>query len=105
MEYTDYKIPDDGYNLIYRKYNRNEGILEELVGYELTDGNKVYLIEATYVKSLRPNKYYVVAPNPKAAKSKFKNTYTWLGVISSVAPVEGDLLGWVLSHPKNVSFI
>lgn len=103
MEYTEYRIAAEGYNSICRKYNRNVGVIGELVGYELTNGYNLYLVKATYAKSLTPSKYYIVAPNAKIAKNKFKNIYTWLNIISSVEIVEGDFLEWALSHPKNVS--
>jgi hypothetical protein len=104
---VEYAEPEQGYNLVYREYNRNEysrhgGVMKELVRYELTDNNKLWLIKATYAKSLLPNKYYIVAPNSKNAKNKFKSIFTWLNVITSVEPVEGDLLEFVLTHPMNV---
>lgn len=100
---VEYTVPEQGYNLIYREYDRNEGITKELVRYELTDGNNLYLVKATYAKSLQPSKYYIVAPNSKVAKNKFKSIYTWLNVITSVELVEDDLLEFALTHPRNVS--
>ena len=99
---VEYVVPDRGYNLIYREYDCNEGITKELVRYKLTDNNKLWLVKATYAKSLPPSKYYIVAQNSKDAKSKFKSIYTWLNVISSVELVEGDLLEFALTHPRNV---
>lgn len=100
---VEYAIPEQGYNLIYREYDCNEGVMKELVRYELTDGNNLYLVKATYAKSLPPNKYYIVAPNSKSAKNKFKSIFSWLNVITSVELVEDELLDFVLTHPLNVS--
>ncbi len=104
---VEYAVPERGYNLIYHEYDCNEcncngGIMKELIRYELTDNNKLWLVKATYAKSLSLNKYYIVATNSKDAKNKFKSIYTWLNVITSVELVEGDLLEFVLTHPMNV---
>jgi hypothetical protein len=98
----EYAVPEQGYNLIYREYDCNVGVTKELVRYELTNNNKLWLVKATYAKSLPPSKYYIVALNSKDARNKFKNIYTWLNVISSVELVDGDLLEFVLTHPMNV---
>lgn len=99
---VEYAVPEQGYNLIYREYDRNENerLLKELVRYEPTDGNNLYLVKATYAKSLPPSKYYIVAPNSKDAKNKFKNIYTWLNVITSVELVKGDLLDFCSDTSK-----
>lgn len=89
------------YNLIYRKYNCETGLIKELVRYELIEDSKLFLVMATYAKTLSPSKYYIVAPNIKAAKNKFKSTYTWLNVISSVEQVvDSDMLKHILNNPQ-----
>ena len=98
----EYTIPLQGFNYVYKEYEVNEGPMKELARYELVGNNKLYLVQATYAKSLPPNKYYIVAPNLRRAKTKFKNIFSWLNVIHSVEVVEGDDLQWVLTHPKNV---
>lgn len=98
----EYTIPSQGFNYVYKEYEVNEGPMKELARYELVGNNKLYLVQATYAKSLPPNKYYIVAKNLRLAKTKFKNIFSWLNVIHSVEVVEGDDLQWVLTHPKNV---
>ena len=96
----EYVVPRVGYNLIYHEYDCDIGLTKELVRYELTDNNKLWIINATYAKNLPTNNYYIVAPNSKMAKHKFKYFYSHLNVIASVELVKDDLVEYVLSKPK-----
>lgn len=100
---TEYTVKGKEYNLIYRKYNRETGLIQELARYELVGENKLFLVMATYAKTLNPSKYYIVAPNAKIAKNKFKSIYTWLNVISSVGQVCDDELENILNNAQKYS--
>lgn len=56
---NEYKIKQNGYNLVYRKYNRDVGVIKELVRYELVGNSKLFLVMATYAKFLKPSRYYL----------------------------------------------
>lgn len=97
----EYVVRGKEYNLIYRKYNCETGLIKELARYELVGDSKLFLVMATYAKTLSPSKYYIVAPNIKAAKYKFKSNYAWLNVISSVEQVvDTNVLEDILNNPR-----
>lgn len=64
--------------------NKKTGV-KYLSGYELTDGMRLFAVYASYAKSLRPVKYYVVADNPRTALKIFRMKHgNVLSVISGV---------------------
>lgn len=67
--------------------------------YSIHDGYKLYEIDATYAKQLKPNKYYVLARNKSEAKDIFRHKYTWLNMISSITECDKEMVEYIISHP------
>lgn len=67
--------------------------------YVIHERYKLFEIQATYAKQLKPTKYYVLAKDKKEAKTYFKNKFTWLYIISSVIECSDDVTNLVINNP------
>lgn len=96
-----------GYTMLYSVYEPGVDfdpsddlyVLKTLTGYRLHTGYGLWMVEATYARSVKPVFYYVVSTSRAAAMSKFLNIAPWLSIIKSVVPLNEADAEVVLSNP------
>lgn len=100
-------IKRQGYTALYKVYEAGVDFepsddliaLKTLDHYRLHDGYRLWRVEATYARPMKPSFYYVVSTSRAAAMSKFLNIAPWLSVIKSVVPLNEADAEIVLSNP------
>lgn len=93
-------IPCDRYDMVYVK-NENGKYLDSYIPH---DGYSLFVVGATYAKSLNPSKYYVIARNAREARAIFKNRHgdilSYIKFVEQIDYVYQDyLLNNYLKHP------
>lgn len=100
-------IKYEGYTAIYSVYEAGVDFepsdalyaMKTLTCYRLHGGYKLWRVEATYSRNIKPSFYYVVATNRAAAMSKFLTVTPWLAVIKSIVPLNEADTEVVLNNP------
>lgn len=100
-------IKRQGYTMFYKVYEAGVDFepsddlvaMKTLDHYRLHDGYRLWGVEATYSKNIKPCFYYVVSRNAAGAVNKFLTVTPWLSVIKSVKPLNETDAEVVLSNP------
>ena len=64
---------------------------------EMHDGYRLYRVKATYAKPVVACNYYVIARSETEARKIFKETFTWLSIISEVNIIDDNTAQTILS--------